>query len=294
MKDNKSLKCMYFLVLTCMFCLFTIGTANAKSNIKTVKKFIVVMEGATRELSDYEEAGEKIKVGNKKIATFMKNKPYSGVSRENNGVYLTLLKGVKAGKTTITITRKKERVVYKVTVYSKKSIQEKAKKALSAYKKKYEKLETFAYVDFNGDGVKEIYHAGAFTYYNYAMKKVVTKNLSMKKASTLYISPKKKLMFEVLKSPIEIKDNRMSRTVYGKFYYFNEEKVFHPYDSGVAVSKYKYPQDYVPAKDYIKGKKYFFIDDSHYDQDDYWYEPFTKESVTTFIKKKMPGIKKIV
>ena len=42
-----------------------------------------------------------------------------------------------------------------------------------------------------------------------------------------------------------------------------------------------------------KGKIYYVLNDESYDQDDYWYQPYTEEEMNEFLKKQIPDAKEI-
>ena len=44
---------------------------------------------------------------------------------------------------------------------------------------------------------------------------------------------------------------------------------------------------------YVEGTEYYFLGDSGYDQDDYWYEPFTKEEMDKKLGELMPKMKQV-
>ena len=42
-----------------------------------------------------------------------------------------------------------------------------------------------------------------------------------------------------------------------------------------------------------KGKINYILNDESYDQDDYWYRPYTEEEMNKFLKKQIPDAKEI-
>ena len=42
-----------------------------------------------------------------------------------------------------------------------------------------------------------------------------------------------------------------------------------------------------------KGKINYILNDESYDQDDYWYQPYTEEEMNEFLKKQIPDAKEI-
>lgn len=263
-------------------------TVAAKQKVK--KKTIVVMEGATR-LFFNPSVKTTCKIANKSKVAILKNKQstFSKVAPGTGmGGYGYLLKGKKAGKTKIVTTNREEKVTYTVTVISKKKVKSLAKKALSKYTKYETKEKQYLYRDFNGDGVKEIYYNGSFIYYNYAVKKVVTKKLDIKNLKTLYINPKNKMLFAITKEDRGLYGEKTIKNdtyvMYGNYIFFNEEKVF-DFTTNVQIAKYVDPKEYVP--NYLEGD-YYFLHVNNFDQDDFWYKPYTQEELENRIQKEFP------
>lgn len=286
-------------VAAIIFCVsaFTASTVsvNAK-NIKTLNKNIMVMEGATRLLTN-DTFHATYKVTDKKIVTVIKDRlsSYSTVvTQADSYEYGFLIKGKTSGITKITVTTAQKKYIYTVTVVPKKSIQKAAKKALTKYADTLKNTNQCAYMDFNGDGVKELYHDGYFSYYNYVLKKVVTKpfsNKSITKVSSLLVAPKSHLMFAIPSNELLIGDPDpdyaiYSGSIYGCFAFFNEEKVFDLL-SNVYFLKYQYPESFV-GDTYVKGTDYYCLQVPGYDQDDYWYEAYTKKEMDQKITDLLP------
>lgn len=288
-------------VATVFFCVFAfsagIVSVNAKDS-KTVKKDIVVMEGATRLLT-HDTYHATYKVSNKNTATVIRDRlsSYSTVaSRDDSYEYGFLIKGKKAGITKITVTTPTKQYIYNVTVVSKKSVQKAAKKALTTYADTLKETKQCAYMDFNGDGVKELYHDGYFSYYNYVLKKVVTKPYSSDKSITqlasLLVAPKSHLMFAIPAKELLIGDPDpdyaiYSGSLYGRFAFFNEEKVFDLLSRNVYFLKYQFPEEFI-RDNYVEGTDYYCLQVTGYDQDDYWYEAYTKEEMDKKIAVLLP------
>lgn len=238
------------------------------------------------------------KVNDKKIVTVIKDRlsSYSKVvTLADSYEYGFLIKGKKSGKTKITVTTAQKKYIYTVTVVSKKSVQKASKKALTKYAGTLKNTKQCAYMDFNGDGVKELYHDGYFSYYNYVLKKVVTKPLSDKlitKVSSLLVAPKSHLMFAIPSKETLIGDPdpdyaNYSGSLYGWFAFFNEEKVF-DLRSDVSFLKYQNPEVFI-GDNYVKGTDYYCLNVPSYDQDDYWYKAYTKKEMDQKITELLPN-----
>lgn len=72
-----------------------------------------------------------------------------------------------------------------------------ATKKLKAYKARLKGKDQCLYADFNGDGIKELYHNDSFTYYNYALKKLVTKGAPVISLSKIYTCSKSHMLFAI-------------------------------------------------------------------------------------------------
>lgn len=286
------------LILSFLTCSTSIITVYAK-NLKTEKKEIVVMEGATRLLMN---APNRVtyKINDKRTATVLKDKiaSFSTVAwRSDEYEYGLLLKGKKAGKTTITVTTSSKKYIYTVTVISKKSVQDASKKALTKHANTLKNTKQCAYMDFNGDGIKELYHDGNFSYYNYVLKKVVTKpyisDKSITQVSSLLVDTKSHIMFAIPKEERFIGDPdpnyaMYSGYIYGSFAFFNEEKVFDILSKHVHFLRYQQPEEFLGDR-YEEGTDYYCLEVPSYDQDDYWYEAYTKEEMDQKLDEFLPN-----
>lgn len=286
-------------VATLIFCVYAFSASTVSvnaQNIKTINEDIMVMEGATRLLTN-DTYYATYEVTDKKVVTVIKDRlsSYSTVATKGDSYdYGFLIKGKISGKTKITVTTAQNKYIYTVNVVPKRSIQNAAKKALTKYADTLKNTNQCAYMDFNGDGVKELYHDGSFSYYNYVLKKVVTKPFSdesITKVSSLLVAPKTHLMFaipstELLKGDPEPDYATYSGTIYGQFAFFNEEKVFDLF-SNVYFVKYQNPEEFV-GDTYVKGTDYYFLQVPSYDQDDYWYEAYTKKEMDQKIAELLP------
>jgi hypothetical protein len=85
--------------------------------------------------------------------------------------------------------------------------------------------------------------------------------------------------------------------VYGVFCIFDEDfghlDTFFNCETNCSIYKYTYPQEFVPKKEYKEGVDYYCFHDEYYDQDDYWYEPFTFDGIEANVDKHMPGKKEV-
>ena len=252
------------------------------------KNTFVVMEGTTREITP-NSYKVKYSVSDKKKIAIIKDKAqsYSKVSpKAGDGYnYGILVKGKKAGNTKLTLDNAGKKTEYNVKVLSKAGVNKKAKKALKKYVNKYSGKSGCAYMDFNGDGIKEVLHNGRFTYYNYAINKVVTKKAPVTDYEKLYISYKNKLMYATIKN--EDNNSKEDAVDIGSFFIMNEAKVFDFLNNNVRIGKYTNPRNYLGDK-CVEGTDYYLIRDAGYDQDDYWYEPYTKDAMDRWIDELMP------
>ena len=55
-----------------------------------------------------------------------------------------------------------------------------------------------------------------------------------------------------------------------------------------SIVRYAHPEMFVPPDEYVEGKDYYCSNDPHYDQDDYWYEPFTADKIIEKVDERMP------
>ena len=288
-------------VLAVALCLPSVmpeGKVEAKT--KRVKKTFVVMEGATRELTSIADQETKISVTKKKVAsaTADEESGYSRVSyKAGDGYgYGVLVKGKKTGTTKVTVRNGSEKTIYTVKTISKSGVKKTSKKLLKKYAASLKKTKQCAYYDFNGDGIKDLYHDGKFTYYNYATKKVVTKKAPLTSIKELYVSAENHLMFAIPREETalgeKLTNGNYEAYLYGKFFLMNQGKVFDFLSNDVEYRRYGEPKEYVGAN-YVEGTEYYFLGDSGYDQDDYWYEPFTKEEMDKKLGELMPKMKQV-
>lgn len=288
-------KCMISIFLFAMCAMtFCMDGKDVAAKKKTVKKSFVVMEGATREMTP-DSYKTKWKITGGKHISISKDKlePYSKVSPMNDAfTYGILAKGKKPGKAKVVVNTVIKKYIFDVKVVSKATVRKKSKALLKKYAAKLKNTKQCAYMDFNGDSVEDLYHDGQFTYYNYAVDKVVTKKAPLENIGSLYVSTKNHMMFAFPAKEIAFEDQSYSGTVFGRFFFMNEAKVFDFSRETVQYSKYKYPEKFV-GDQYVPGNDYYFLDDNGYDQDDYWYIPYTKEQLMTKLAKLFPGWKEI-
>lgn len=283
-----------FALFLCTAMVISGNPVDAKVKVKKIN--LDVMEGTTRLLTA-DLTQKKFANSNKKKATVVKKKrsAFGTIATESECPYYnTLVLGKKAGKTTITVKKKKKKFVYTVRVLSKTSVQKAAKKALQKYAKTLSNTKQCAYVDFNGDGVKDLYHDGFFSYYNYAVKKVVTKEAPMKGIGKLYLSPKTHYLFATPQKETKVGDpdpeyKQYSGDLYGEFLFFNEEKVFDFASHRAQLIKYAEPKEFV-GEDYVEGTDYYCIKIPDCDQDDYWYISYTEAERDKKLQEWMPGM----
>lgn len=243
------------------------------SQAKVVKKNVVVLKGAGKNI-------------NLKSSPFRKKVSNKNVKVKENKEALTLtVTGKKVGSSRITVTYSglKTKYQYNVKVLSQSKVKKTSDAKLKKYVKKMKKGTEYAYVDINNDGVKEVFHHGGFTYYNYITKKVVTKKYGIK---TLYVSKGSSKVFATL---IDAKVREEENFVYfSSFFELDLTKVLDLQEPSTGYRRYTETgkTEYQVTKDYA----YY---DVHYDQDDYEYEAYTEEEMAERIKMAMPKIKEV-
>ena len=289
---------LVFAVALCIPSVLPDRKVEAKT--KTVKKTFVVMEGAARELTPIADQNTKVSVAKKKVAaaTVNEESAYSKVSyKAGEGyAYGVLVRGKKSGTTKVAVRNGNEKNIYTVKTISKSGVKKTSKRMLKKYAAGMKKTKQSAYYDFNGDGVKELYHDGKFTYYNYATGKVVTKKAPLTSIKELYVSAENHLLFALPSKEITMGEKLFNGNyeayLYGKFFMMNQAKVFDFLGNDVEYRRYGDPKQYV-GDNYVEGTEYYYLGDSGYDQDDYWYEPFTKEEMDKKLGELMPKMKQV-
>ncbi len=275
-----------------------VGGVNAKkanAEATVVEKECKVIEGEKVVLQDSEEIYEGCKVENA-------DDSIAKVTKRNDGVDGAMVKGKKVGSVEIKLISSETTFVYKVQVLSKKSVNQEAMKALK--KITIKKGKKYAFADLNGDGVKDLFLGKNIYGYNYLTKKVVKKytGIKPKNLAAIYVSTNKKMLYMQAKKGKKIgrrgkvsKNDPYTGKVVGAFYGFWDERydtsMFFERDKEYYIIKYDKPKNFV--KNYKKGKKYYCFNDDHYDQDDYWYMPFTEKKIMKKVKSKMGKMKKV-
>ena len=162
-----------------------------------------------------------------------------------------------------------------------------------------------AYVDLTGDGVKDLFIKGTVYTYNYKLKSVrkiqlmYDNRVQLKKFSKMYISKKKKRIYFKMKDSKCYGEDHYTKYYYGLIYKmndirkaYNEDGVYTAFENRY-IAREKEPEYFVPKKKYKKGADYYIINYSWNDQDDAWYSPYRFKKIKKYIKKKLPGKKKV-
>ena len=261
-------KVLGVLFVLCM-CVFVGGNV---SQAKVVKKTVVVLKGASKNIN-LSGGPFKKKVSNKNVK----------VKEDKEALTLTVT-GKKVGTSKITVTySKKSKAQYTVKVLSQSKVKKTSDGKLKKYVKKLKKKTQYAYVDINNDGVKEVFHHGGFTYYNYITKKLVTKKYGIK---TLYVSQESDKIFAMLQD--DKVRNEEEFVYFSAFYELDLTKVLDLKDPNTGYRRYTD----AGKKAYGVTKDYSFYD-YLYDQDDYEYEAYTQEELAERLKTEMPKIKEV-
>lgn len=256
------------LVIVCFMAVF------CRQNMAEADKKIVVAEGGEKVLTTdvYKTKtsvnnGKKVKIyqqvldASDKIST-LADKPDKAL----------FVKGVKTGKAQVRVKTTTGKLTYKITILSKENVKKKARKML----KKEMKNKKGIYMDFNQDGIKEYYCNGKISYYDYEKNKVITKRFftekENRKIQKLYYSPKRHLLYAKMEGKTAV-----------RFAFLDREKI---------IGRQNREIRFLKVKD-KKGKIYYIINDRSYDQDDYWYQPYTEEEMNAFLKKQIPDAKEI-
>ena len=256
---------MSFFVVGILFC-------GPSVSAKTITKSLKLLQGTTRYVEHNSSDVKKLKV---------KNKKYISVKGKS---YLIKVTGKKVGKTSFTYRPCGDKNGYKcnVTVYSVKKVKKKADKALKKVLKKLPNNTSYAFVDFNKDGIKELFYDGKITHYDYVKNKCYTKDYGFKE---IYQSKKTKRIYAIKNEPIETD----CFTYFSEFYTVSLTKLFALTGEGTGFRTYTEKG----LQEYNASAPYAYYDD-HYDQDDYDYEALTESDVNARIEEKMPGYKKVV
>lgn len=94
----------------------------------------------------------------------------------------------------------------------------------------------------------------------------------IRKIQKLYYSSKRHLLYAEMEGKTAV-----------RFALFDREKIIGRRDREIRFLKVKEK----------KGKIYYVLNDESYDQDDYWYQPYTEEEMNEFLKKQIPDAKEI-
>ena len=253
--------------------LFAVGmpiVMSGNTHAKVVKKKIYILKGITRRISIDSTRVKKLKIKNKKIR--VRTKEFS-----------LRVKGIKAGKSEFSyrIPGMKNKYCYKVVVRSKKKVKKEAKKKLRKYLKKLPEGTGYALVDFNKDGIPELFHNGRITFYHYRKKKCITQKYGFQ---DVYISSRTKMIFVTYRKPKTTK----KFIFVSEFYRPSAYKIFRLTATGSGYKKYTETGLAV----YSALAPYAYYDGS-YEQDDYNYEAMTEQDILENIKKKMHSFHKI-
>ena len=182
------------------------------------------------------------------------------------------IKGISDGKARVTVKTTTGKTVYNITVLPKEKVKKKAQKML----KKVVKNKRGIYDDFNQDGIEEYYSNGKIFYYDYEKNKVITKRFFTEKENSkiqkIYYSPKRHLFYAEMEGKTAV-----------HFVLVDREKIIGRVDREIRFLKVKDK----------KGKINYILNDESYDQDDYWYRPYTEEEMNKFLKKQIPDAKEI-
>lgn len=254
---------------------FVLGTCvwNTEVVSEAKSKEIVMVEGSSRKISTNYSDYQEVTSDNKKKASVKAGDFFVLVKAKKKGTVTISYKGVEDSKGK----------AYTVNVLAKKTVKNKSKKALNRVVKGLGKGTEYAFVDFNYDGIEDLYYNGKIAYYNYGTNKVVTKNYHFK---DIYISKKTKKVLGVYKD----KYQRVTDFFVYTCEYFEPDtsKLFSLSATGTGYRTYT--ED--GTKEYAVNKPYAYYD-TGYDQDDYDYQAYSEEEVIKQVKKKMPDCKKL-
>lgn len=256
------------LVIACIMAVF--GRQNtAEANKKTA-----VVEGGEKVLTT-DVYKTKTSVNNKKKVKVCKQ--YLDASDKisilaDKPDKALFVKGIKPGKAQVKVNTTTGKTIYEITILSKEKVKRKAHKLL----KKTAKNKKGIYVDFNQDGIEEYYYNGKIFYYDYEKNKVIAKRFftekEIRKIQNLYYSPKRHLLYAKMEGKTAV-----------HFVFFDREKMLGRRNREIRFLKVKDK----------KGKTYYVLNDESYDQDDYWYQPYTEEEMNKFLQKQIPDAKEI-
>ena len=256
------------LVIVCIMAVFS------RQNMAEAKKKITVVEGGEKVLTT-DVYKTKTSVNNKKKAKIYKQYPDASdkistlADKPDKALFV---KGIKPGKAQVKVNTTTGKTIYEITILSKEKVKKKARKLL----KKEMRNKKGIYVDFNQDGIEEYYYNGKIFYYDYEKNKVIAKRFftekEIRKIQKLYYSSKRHLLYAEMEGKTAV-----------RFALFDREKIIGRRDREIRFLKVKDK----------KGKIYYVLNDESYDQDDYWYQPYTEEERNEFLKRQIPDAKEI-
>lgn len=256
------------LMIACIVAVF------GRQNMAEAQKKITVVEGGEKVLTT-DVYKTKTSVNNKKKAKVYKqyldasDKISTLADKPDKALFV---KGIKPGKAQVKVNTSTGETIYEITILSKEKVKKKARKLL----KKEVKNKKGIYVDFNQDGIEEYYYNGKINYYDYEKNKVIAKRCftekEIRKIQKLYYSSKRHLLYAEMEGKTAV-----------RFALLDREKIIGRRDREIRFLKVKEK----------KGKIYYVLNDESYDQDDYWYQPYTEEEMNEFLKKQIPDAKEI-
>lgn len=285
-----------FITLTILSVFFSGQVSSAKK--KVVKNTYVVLQSQSKHIGHSYK--NRIINSNPKKIKIKKNK--------QEGIFVT---AKKPGKAKLKVITKKTKYIYTIKVLSIDDIEKTATKKLNEKLSKLGISSGYVLADLNGDKVTDLYANGCCYAYNYFNKKLIkiTLDVCPENIESIRISQEKRMIYleaapgtaartteapSVL-TPPTTKDDDFDPyygTPIGVFYGFDDTTY---YDDGFflvnrdySIQKYTFPQYFVDSKIFVEGTDYYFFNDVNYDQDDYWYEPFTKEDIEKKIDSLMP------
>lgn len=294
--SKKHLKVLLFVAA--LIVTFSFANISASAKVKTVTRNQSVLKGSSIIL--YKSnwySGYKITIKNKSKIKTKKIKNSKG-----GGVRVT---GKKVGKATVTLKTKKKHYIYKISILDVASTDALAKKQLQDKKSTIPNVTSYAYADFNVDGVTDLYADGFLYAYNYKTGKIKSKDLNINPANVrrILVSKKKRTAyFEASKDAYlyqneyyddpEEEFDYYKADVFGQFCVFDNDFGYYGtfFDCNLdhSIYRYIYPKEFVSAEEYVEGVDYYCFHEDNYDQDDYWYEPFTYEGIEDKLVKLMP------
>lgn len=182
------------------------------------------------------------------------------------------VKGIKPGKTQVTLKTTTGKYKYKIIVLAKEKVKKKARKML----KKVVGNRRGIQEDFNQDGVEEYYCDGKIFYYDYETEKVISKRFfspkECGKIQKIYYSAKRHLLYAQLEGKTAV-----------RFVFFDRKKI---------IGREHREIYFLKIKDQ-KGENQYILNDESYDQDDYWYQPYREKEMWQYLEKQIPDAKEI-